>query len=48
LNGNSDICSLHLEAEDSGDGQAVFVVFVTGPLVVGPAVWLEMSFAPTY
>ena len=48
VDGKYNVCGLHLEVGDSGDGQAVFVMFVIGPFVVGLAVWLEMSFAPPY
>ena len=48
VDGRCDVCGLHLEAEDSGDGPAVLVMFAIGPIVVGLAVWLEMSFAPPY
>ncbi len=42
------VCGLDLRAEDSGDGPAVFVMFVTGPLVVGLAIWTELTFRPPY
>jgi len=48
VDGNCDVCSLHLEVEDRDDGQAIFVIFVIGPFVVGLAVWHEMSFASPY
>ena len=48
VDGKCDVCDLDLEAEASGDGPAVFVMFAIGPIVVGLAVWLEMSFAPPY
>ncbi len=41
-------CGLDLKAEDSGDGPAVFVIFIVGPIVVGLAFWLEMSVGPPY
>jgi uncharacterized protein (DUF983 family) len=41
-------CGLDLSAEDSGDGPAVLVMFVTGPLVVGLAILLEVFFQPPY
>tara|TARA_Y100000766_G_scaffold272588_1_gene272580 strand:+ start:1125 stop:1442 length:318 start_codon:yes stop_codon:yes gene_type:complete len=43
-----DICDLDLQAVDSGDGPAVFVMFIVGLAVVGLAFWLEVAFAPPY
>jgi uncharacterized protein (DUF983 family) len=39
-------CDLDLSAQDSGDGPAVFVIFIVGPIVTGLAFWLEFSFKP--
>lgn len=39
-------CDLDYSASDSGDGPAVFVIFIIGPIVVGLALWLEASVAP--
>ena len=39
-------CDLGLSAQESGDGPAVFVIFIIGPIVTGLAFWLEMSVAP--
>lgn len=44
--GTCAVCGLDLKAEDSGDGPAVFVMFLTGPLVVGLAIWTEVTFQP--
>ncbi len=41
-------CGLDLGKEDSGDGPAVFVMFITGPVVVGLALWTEITFHPPY
>jgi len=41
-----EVCGLDLKSEDSGDGPAVFVMFVTGPLVVGLAILVETLFRP--
>lgn len=41
-------CGLDLKAADSGDGPAVFVIFLVGPIVVGLAFWVEFTFAPPY
>lgn len=40
------VCGLDLKAEDSGDGPAVFVMFLTGPFVVALAIWTEVTFQP--
>jgi len=48
VDGKCKFCDLDLKAEDSGDGPAVFGIFAIGPIVVGLAIWLEMSFAPPY
>jgi|SRR5678816_3019734 uncharacterized protein (DUF983 family) len=39
-------CGLDLSAHDSGDGPAVFVVFILGVIVVAGAFVLEMAFEP--
>ena len=39
-------CGLDLSAHDSGDGPAVFVVFILGAVVVAGAFALEMTFEP--
>ena len=39
-------CGLDLSAQDSGDGPAVFVIFVAGFLAVLLAYIVEMTFAP--
>jgi uncharacterized protein (DUF983 family) len=41
-----EVCALDLRPEDAGDGPAVFVMFVTGPLVVALAILLEVLFRP--
>jgi len=41
-----EVCGLDLRPEDSGDGPAVFVMFVTGPLVVTLAILLEVLLRP--
>lgn len=41
-------CGLDLHAQDSADGPAVFIMFITGPAVVGAALWTEATFAPPY
>jgi uncharacterized protein (DUF983 family) len=39
-------CGLDLRKADSGDGPAVFVIFILGFLVVPLALWVEAQFAP--
>jgi uncharacterized protein (DUF983 family) len=39
-------CGLDLSAHDSGDGPAVFVIFILGFVVVGAAFVMEMTFEP--
>ena len=41
-------CGLDLRAQDSGDGPAVFVVFILGFVVVGLAILVEFVFTPPY
>ena len=41
-------CGFDLKAEDSGDGPAVFVIFIVGPVAVGLAFWLEVAASPPY
>ena len=41
-------CGFDLAAADSGDGPAVFVMFIVGPVVTGLALWVETAFAPPY
>jgi uncharacterized protein (DUF983 family) len=41
-------CGLDLKAADSGDGPAVFIIFLVGPVVVGLALWVEVVFSPPY
>ena len=43
-----EVCDLDLEGADSGDGPAVFVIFITGPVVTALAIWFELTFRPPY
>jgi len=43
-----DNCGLDLAFADSGDGPAVFVIFIVGFLVVGGALVTEVMFRPPY
>lgn len=39
-------CNFDLSVHDSGDGPAVFVIFILGFLIVPLALWLEAAMAP--
>ncbi len=39
-------CDLDLSAQDSADGPAVFIILILGFVVVGLALWVELSFTP--
>ena len=41
-------CGLDLSKADSGDGPAVFIIFILGFLVVPAALLVEAAFAPPY
>ncbi len=40
------VCGLDFKKADSGDGPAVFIIFILGFLVVPAALWVESRFAP--
>ncbi len=40
------VCGLDLKKADSGDGPAVFIIFILGFLVVPAALWVESRFEP--
>ncbi len=39
-----EVCGLELARNDSGDGPAVFLIFILGFLVVPVALWFGMTF----
>jgi len=39
-------CGLDFSFADSGDGPAVFVILIIGFVVVGLALWMEVTFSP--
>jgi len=39
-------CGLDYSFDDSGDGPVVFIILIAGSLVVGLALWVELSWAP--
>lgn len=41
-----DTCGLDYSFADAGDGPAVFVILIIGFVVVGSALWLEVSYSP--
>ena len=41
-------CGSALRKHDAGDGPAVFVVLVVGGIIVGLAMWVELSYQPPY
>jgi uncharacterized protein (DUF983 family) len=41
-------CGADLQSIDSGDGPAVFVIFIVGFVVVALAFWTEVTFSPPY
>ncbi len=41
-------CGLDLSRFDQGDGPAVFVILIAGFVVVGAALWVEVSYSPPY
>ena len=43
-----NVCGLHYSFAEAGDGPAVFVILVTGFIVVGAALFVEMAYAPPY
>lgn len=40
------VCDLDYSKVDSGDGPAVFVIFIVGAIAAALALWVEFSFAP--
>ena len=43
-----DSCSLPLGRHDSGDGPVAFIILIVGFVVVGLALWVEVSYKPAY
>jgi uncharacterized protein (DUF983 family) len=42
------VCGLDLREHDTGDGPAVFIIFILGFIVVPLAVWVEFRFEPPF
>ncbi|AWJ84898.1 DUF983 domain-containing protein [Azospirillum sp. YIM DDC1] len=43
VNERCSVCNLNLARQDSGDGPAVFLIFILGFLVVPVALWVSMT-----
>ncbi|MGO1120242.1 DUF983 domain-containing protein [Rhodovibrionaceae bacterium A322] len=41
-----EVCDFDLAEADSGDGPAVFIMFILGALVVPLALWMDSAFSP--
>ena len=48
LQPNCEVCGLDYTFADSGDGPAVFVIFISGFIVVGCALVTEILFEPPF
>ncbi len=46
LKKNCSLCDLDYGFADAGDGPAVFVILIIGFIVVGLALWFEVSYSP--
>jgi uncharacterized protein (DUF983 family) len=42
-----DRCALDYKFADAGDGPAIFVMLIAGFIIVGAALWLEVSYEPS-
>ena len=40
------VCGLNYRFVDTGDGPAIFAIFILGVLVLGGALWVEFKFEP--
>lgn len=43
---NCERCGLDYKFIDTGDGPAVFAIFILGFLILGGALWVEFTFGP--
>jgi uncharacterized protein (DUF983 family) len=43
-----DACDLDYSKVDSGDGPAIFIIFIIGAISAGLALWVEFNFAPPF
>ncbi len=45
---NCSVCGLNFDFAEAGDGPAVFVILLAGFLVVGLALWTELTYEPPF
>ena len=43
-----NVCKLDYGFADSGDGPAVFIIFIVGFIIVGGTLFVELSYQPPY
>ncbi|MFO1114917.1 MAG: DUF983 domain-containing protein [Beijerinckiaceae bacterium] len=43
-----EVCGQDFKFADSGDGPAIFVMLIAGFVIVGAALWLEISYEPPF
>jgi len=43
-----NVCGLNYDFADSGDGPAIFVMLITGFIIVGAALYVEAVYQPPY
>lgn len=43
-----EACGLDYSFDDSGDGPVVFIILLAGSLVVGLALWVELTWSPPF
>ncbi len=48
LKKSCQVCGLDYSFADSGDGPAVFIILIVGFVVVGGALFVELSYQPPY
>lgn len=48
LRDNCSACDLDYKFIDTGDGPAVFVIFILGALVMGGALYVEFGYSPPF
>ncbi len=48
LKNECDVCGASFDFADAGDGPAIFVMLITGFLIVGAALYVEVFYQPPY
>ena len=43
-----EVCGQDFKFADSGDGPAIFVMLISGFIIVGAALWLEIAYEPPF